>query len=283
MLVCFFLLAVHTKAQNVPTNPPSQATIATSTITARFTGGIMQVSTLSVRKATLISSLAEQISSFLIGLAIEDSRGSANGWSITMSSSHLTTVAAPLAPASNTSPLIKISPSYRYGGWWGSSSAPCHIKITIASSGVVGVATFTATLLGGSTCHDYDISEGVVLTSKASEANIGNGRLLLDFPPGTYVRGDSYDIAFDMVDYHQCSLAIASPTPADPGTSIYGLRTGNSKNLTGLSTISDEALVVVAEVGTGAGVFRDEVNLSCIVRSGAFAGSYSGQAVFTMN
>lgn len=231
--------------------------------------------------ANVMAGQAQAIA-WILGIIAVDTRGSGIGWSLNMNLSHLTMSLASIPAPTNTSPLIRISSSFRYPGSWGEAlDQPCAITIRMVTSGAVGVSTFTAAISGGNVCQDSALNPSLPILTQSVNTNIGNGKLLLDFPSGNYQAGDTYTILFDMMAYQSCEVVPQDPQ-AFAFSSITGLRKKAKAKFQGNALTSQDTPVLSADMGRGMGAYYQELWLSCTIHPQALSGQYQGSIGFTL-
>lgn len=266
-------------AQPSITNPDQSSY---STVQVMISPGLMNFGISSVSSPRIESQTTSSTASWEIGLAVQDLRGTGNGWEINMNLEHLTMTGPPRHTPINTGPDIFISPGYSYLGWWGESgNNPCSMRVEIIRGGEVGTATIIPELLGGPNCKDTTIDSQLPLVTKAMRTEIGKGRLFLDFSAGNYIAGSHYTIVFDMIDYHQCTL---SPTPVigTNQSSPMGIVASEAGKVRGLNLRSDMMTVIKASGATGMGTFEEKMTISCLVHENPLPGPYRGTINFSM-
>lgn len=130
--------------------PSNRSSAVSSEVNVTVTPGVMNLTPDQVVSTMSKETDDKTTAQWSIGMMIQDMRGSGVGWIMSASLEHLTTVSPPKAAAHNTSPLLLLSPSFRYTGWWGESKeGPCTVRITIMSPGQIGDAKFAAQIRGG--------------------------------------------------------------------------------------------------------------------------------------
>lgn len=286
---CCFILVLLTisqvqKALSMATYsgplPSNRSSAVNSEVKVTVTPGAMSLTPDQMVSTMLKGADEKTTAQWSLGMNIQDTRGTGVGWIISASLEHLTTLSSLQAAAHNTSPLLGLSPSFRYTGSWGESKeGPCTIRITITTPGQVGDAKFAAQIRGGSHCIAADLTGDIISTLREGEMTIGNNRLKVSFPPGSYIYADHYEISFDMIDYHECSLN-PQPVQGQQQSSPAGIQLAAPQYFKGNDTRSQAIAVTTAPIGKGIGSFQQKIMVSCQVHGNPLPGRYRGTMQF---
>ncbi len=208
------------------------------------------------------------------GIQVVDERGSAAGWSCTMTVTHLNTKAT-------TKKLAGTNETVDFTGTYDGLDGvldPCGtFKVEVTAGGAVGEAVFKWWDPAGTLTETITTASTVLLS---------NG-ITVTFGAATYEVGDSWSAGVDVFPYNYDTTKGLTITPSDihsASGSLTGVTKGEAAHLmTGSAATSEAATVMTATVNNGLGDYYIDVDLSQTIHPNSLAGTYTSVATITVS
>ncbi len=243
-LFLFILLAQPVFASLTITSP-SEATFATKTI--------------SLNTQTTTTTIS--------GLTINDDRSVSPGWTVVMTSTHLTFINDPQLLFGNNNTVDSVG---SYDGTFGEASPMNAYIIAISTAGQVGTAKFDVS--GAET--DNDVTTGAFVP-------IGTKGLRATFNPANYVLSDKWRIIVDA--FHYTSLYVSPGSITANSGSLDGVSAGSSGDFSGSAATSNGKVLMSASSGNGTGNYSQDIDLALDLHGNSLVGDFTGVINFTVS
>jgi len=214
-----------------------------------------------------VSTTSQNPTGSIANVSVTDERGSGEGWSVTMTSTHFTTRATHKT-------LVDIDAdgitgfTGTYDGLDGILDPNGTFIVEVTTGGAVGTAVFEWT----------DPAGNVTSTVGMTATNLLSNGITVDWDDvATYDVGDKFSAGVDVFPYTGLTVTPGATTAASG--SLTGITDGTSGALTGSAATSDAKTVVTADVNTGFGDYDQAEALSLAAHANSLAGSF-GESLF---
>lgn len=223
--------------------------------------------TSTIFNSIVVSTSAKNTSSTLSDINIVDSRGTAPGWSITLTSTNLTVIStsSTLAGSNNT-----VNWSGTYTGVTATSTAATYTA-EITTPGVLGIAVFKWTDPNGQETLDVTTGASVSLSNS----------LLINFGSGNYSLGDKWRLNVDSVGYNGLTVTPGSITVNSGSGS--GVTAGSNGSFSGSGVTSNPRTLMSSTSGNGNGDYSQNPILDLNVHANNLKGNFRGTLTITLS
>jgi len=205
---------------------------------------------------TTANATHDQLTSGSLGAVnVTDNRGSAAGWSATMTASNFTYLEPPVRVSGSTGGITL------GGSFTGNSSTP--FTVTITAAGPVGSSQFSVTGVSGP------------LTTAAGDIALGSTGLTVRFSAGTYQVGDQWTFRDDVIP--ASNLTVTMPNVNGVAGGYQGVQPGP------VHSFSDSSTIMSAPAGSGMGFFTDIPSLALTIPASTHSGTYVATITETVN
>lgn len=262
------------------------ATTATTDLNVTFTAGALSITSDASTALKVggvnptVSTTTDQTGTATTNIDYSDTRGSGAGYTVSVTSQHLTHTDTPATTAGAT--VITLSAGSRFDGTTTPTTLGtdphCKYTVTITTAGTAGggVAKYSTTI-SGTGCADGGLQVNVALAT--ADNLVGSKGVKFD-AAGAYVLDDAFQIAVDTFPYTSNTITCAAPTATTGSTT--GMATPGCAAFTGAGATSAAQTVETAPVNTGMGSYDQNVSHSYVLHKNSFSGAYSGNLVFTI-
>ena len=211
-----------------------------------------------------ISTATQTTTGTISNIQITDD-GSA-GWSLTMTSKHLTSTST-VRLLGGTNSTVDFTGTYN--GLDGVLDPNGTFIVEITTGGAVGAAVFKWTDPAG--------NETTTVTS-ASSVTLSNG-ISATFAAATYVIGDKWSVGVDVFPYTGLQVTPGSVTVVNGDT---GVTPGSTEILTGTGATSNAKSLMIGASNDSSGTYTQDEGLEVTIHSNSMEGSFSTITVFTV-
>ena len=217
-----------------------------------------------------VSTNDQTTTSTISGVAPINTVGSGASWSMTMTTTNLSTrgTSYKLAGSNDT-----VTFSGTYDGVPGinpNSGALGSFNVKITTGGAVGVAVFQWTGVTG-------VTTSTITT--ASSVALGNG-ISVNFSAATYVVNDEWQVGVDVFPYTSLTATPGSITAVSGVNN--GMTAGNSGVFAGAGITSSARTLLTSNYHRGMGSYTQPTPLSQVAHSNSLAGAYSSTVTITV-
>ena len=213
-----------------------------------------------------VSAASQTATGTIDGIEITDD-GTA-GWSVTLTSQHLTATST-VKVLSGSNSTVDFTGTYDGLDGVLDPNGTFIVEI-VETGGVVGTAVFQFTDPAGSVSATNTTASSVVLSNGISAT----------FDAATYIIGDKWSMGVDVFPY--TGLTVTPGTITVVGGDTVGVTAGSSEVLAGTGATSDAKSLMTGDSNNSTGTYQQDEGLELNIHANSLSGSFQGTVTLTV-